>query len=176
MLIFLVACTFGKAGLLIPENQLPNWAAPPKNFSLSDNEVSLGSKLDTMVGPADYAWSIAYFFGDSKKWEKLSINPLLTTDPIVKQWIKGTAKFSLDITQEKFTPGKTYYIIGYWCNKRQTWECNGGKWMLLAFKVKETAIKEFDTLTNELEQIEKELNTSYETGEVIDIESLDLEP
>ena len=170
LLIFLTACTTlppspGHAGLMIPPEQMPRWAAQPANFQLSADETRIGSKLEITTGPADYAWGIAYVLTDYKIWEKITINPILTKDSIVQQWVKGTARFTLGITANKFTPGKTYYVIGYWCNKGKAWQCNGNKWMLSSFKITEKPTpapapdvkKEIIDVQTEIDQIEKEL-------------------
>ena len=182
-LVFLLACLppepHGLAGLIVPESQMPRWAAPPINLVLSANEAALGSDLTITAGPADYAWGIAYVYTDHKIWEKVIINPLMTKDSIVQQWVKGTAVFTLPITSVKFTPGKTYYVIGYWCNKKIKWDCNGNKWMLISFKVKKTAPpidEELNNLTNELDNIEKELQTTEETDVLSSIDQLDWGP
>jgi hypothetical protein len=172
LLIFLTACTAlpqspGHAGLMITQEKMPKWAAQPANFQLSADETTIGSKLEITTGPADYSWGIAYVLTDYKIWEKIIINPILTKDSIVQQWVKGTARFTLDVTSNKFTPGKTYYVITYWCNKGDTWQCNGNKWMLLSFKITEqrtiiTPAPEIRTeiinVQIEIDQIEKELN------------------
>jgi len=151
------------AGLLIPPEQMPRWAAQPSNFQLNADETQPGSQLDITVGPADYAWGIAYVYTDNRIWEKIIINPLKTKDSIVQQWVKGTAKFTLAVSTVKFTPGKTYYVVGYLCNKRKGWECNGNKWMLLSFKVAKPAPPapvqtEAINIEDEIAQLEKELD------------------
>ena len=174
ILIFLTACLalppepHGLAGLLIPTSQLPKWAATPKYLELSANEIPLNAQLTVTLGPADFAWGIAYVYTDHKIWEKVIINPLLNKDAIVQQWVKGTAIFTLSITSVKFTPGKTYYVLGYSCNKGKTWDCNGNKWMLTSFKVKQLTVsvdKELDDLMQDIDDTDKILNTSYEPEE-----------
>jgi hypothetical protein len=170
LLLFLAACTLppspGRAGLLLPPEQMPKWAAQPNNFQLSTDETAIGSKIDVTI-TADYSWGIAYVLSDYRVWEKIVINPILTKDQIIKQWVKGTAKFTLDITPNKFKPGKTYYIIGYSCNKRLKWECHGNKWMLTSFKVKAptpppsptpSLASETTDVEKEIQELEKELN------------------
>jgi len=173
LLIFLIACV-GKAGIIVPEYRLPSWAAPPKNFSFSASEITPGSQLNITVGPADYAWGEAYVYTDSKRWEKIVINPLLTKDKIVNKWVKGSARFTLTIRPEKFTQGNIYYVLGYWCNKKNGWDCNGQRWMLLSFKVKKTITitEEIDQLASELIMIEKEFNVTYEEDEVAELEEM----
>jgi hypothetical protein len=169
LLLILAACTAlppspGMAGLLIPKEQMPKWAAQPENFQLSINEADLKSKIEITVGPADYSWGTAYVLNDYRIWEKIPIDPVLTKDPIAQQWVKGTAKFTLSLTPGKFTSGKTYYVIGYWCNKGNPWQCNGNKWMLTSFRIKPAPVqdhevkKEITSIQQEIEQIEKELN------------------
>ncbi len=172
LLILLTACTLlppspGRAGLLIPSEHMPRWASQPTNFQLSADELEIGSELDITVGPADYSWGIIYVLTDSKNWERVTISSL-TKDPIVKQWVKGTARFTLDMSSNKFTPGYTYYAIGYLCNKGKTWQCNDNKWMLLSFKVKgskqtimppsQSEEAEILDVESEIDQLEKELD------------------
>ena len=179
LLLLLISCTVpqssGRAGILVAPQQLPKWAAQPSQFQLSHNEIAIGSKLEITIGPADYAWGIAYVLTDYKIWEKITINPILTKDSIVQQWVKGTARFMLDITANKFTPGKTYYVISYWCNKGKTWQCNGNKWMLLSFTIatqKPTPDPELQRETiniqTEIDQIEKELTDLDDEEKLLD--------
>ena len=110
---------------------MPSWAAEAKNVAVTPPQAYYGDGVIVSVSNYDYVYSNGYFYNSkAKTWEKFAL-----AGEQEQQWLKGQGIGSIAIDANKFATGDNYLVI-YACSKTNgQWDCNGGRWMLMTFKV-----------------------------------------
>ena len=115
----------------------PTWAAEPKGITLTPPEVKLGEGLVVSVTNFNFIFSKAYFFDSvMREWRPFSLS-----GEKIDSWIKNSALGAITVKKSSFKPGDNFIVV-YACNKAgRKWDCNGRRWMLAKFTVKEEKVK-----------------------------------
>jgi len=141
--LFLVGCTnlppepetLGGVGKAI--GVLPDWAADPGNkFTTSPNPLIFTEDAATMkanVQGDQFVYKYGYIYVNNN-WEVFSFSE----DTVgTSNWIGGDASVDVVATKDQMPEGN-YFMVAYSCSKvDEVWQCNGNKWMLRDFIVKE---------------------------------------